>query len=149
LSNSKGWFKLWRKITEWEHFKGDSAVVHVWLWLLCNANTKPGVFMNHKIGIGCLATSYDAISAGTGLSRKTVYRVLKKLIASGELKLINCGRFSEVQILHFYKYNMGCKNYTSDDTQSKNNKEGIQDKEINKESQPCLTQADEHGQVWS
>lgn len=148
MSNDKGWLKLWRRITEWEHFKGDSAVVHVWIWLLVNANTKPGAFLGTKIGVGCLATSYDSVAYGTGLSRKTVYRVLKKLEETGEIKLINHGRFSEVQILHFLKCQEMSKIYTSRDTQSKNNKEE-EEKENKKESQPCLTQADEHGQVWS
>lgn len=80
----ESYIKLFRKITEWEHFK-DSNTLHVFLYLLVSAVDRDIDFRNNKLKAGQYVTSIRLISENTGLSAMQVRTSLKKLKDSGEI----------------------------------------------------------------
>lgn len=156
MPNSNGWVKIHRDILKWEHFQ-EPVVLAVWIWLILKANVNPAKFCGHDIRVGQLATSYDSIADGVCISVSTARRCIAKLRESGEIEYKSCGRFALITIVNYKKYQSRMftgehsnehSNEHSDEQQYKKDKE-LKEKENKKESQPCLTQADEHGQVWS
>lgn len=160
MPGGHGWIKIDRDLLNWEHFQ-EPTMLTVWLWLLLKANVKTAKFQGYEIGVGQLATSYDSIADGAFISKSTARRCIAKLKESGEIEYKNCGRFAIITINNFKKYQSRVftdehirvstdehLNEHLNEHQSKNNKNAKEERN-KKESQPCLTQADNSGEVWS
>jgi len=79
-----GWFKLWRKIDDWQ-WRQSPNHVSVFLFCLTRACYQESSFKHYSLCAGSLATSYLSISEKTGLSIKQVRKVIKDLKRTGEI----------------------------------------------------------------
>lgn len=80
----ESYIKLFRKITEWEHFS-DSNTLHVFLYLLVSAVDRDIEYRDRTLKSGQYVTSIRIIAESTGLSAMQVRTSLKKLKESGEI----------------------------------------------------------------
>ena len=110
-----GYIRLHRSLLNWEWFKSGS-MLRIWLYLLMTANWADGRFMGIKVPRGSLITSYPRIAEGTGLSRSTVIRALKKLQETGEITVRTNHRYSHIYITHYDEYQQWYQNETTDGT---------------------------------
>lgn len=72
-----GWIKVHRKMLEWEWYD-KSEMVHLFIDLLLNANTKEAVWRGKTIPIGGQITSLDSLSKRTKLSIQTIRTCLAR-----------------------------------------------------------------------
>ena len=98
-----GWIKLHRQLIQWEWFT-DSHMVHIFIYLLANANFKANRYMGHDIPVGSLPTGRKKISADTKISEKTVRTCLRRLEKSGEIEVKRASKFSIVTLVNFSTY---------------------------------------------
>lgn len=84
----EGWIKLHRKFTDWEWFQ-DSYMVHLFIYLLLNANHKEGKWKGVDIERGTLITGRKKLSLATGISEQIIRTRLKKLEQTNEIKIVS------------------------------------------------------------
>lgn len=82
----EGWIKLHRKFSDWEWFQ-DSYMVHLFIYLLLNANHKEGKWKGVDIERGSLITGRKKLSLATGISEQIIRTRLKKLEQTNEIKI--------------------------------------------------------------
>ena len=82
----EGWIKLHRKFSDWEWFQ-DSYMVHLFIYLLLNANHKEGKWKGVDIERGTLITGRKKLSLATGISEQSIRTCLKKLEQTNEIKI--------------------------------------------------------------
>lgn len=75
------WIKLPRDFVEWRWYH-NSETVHLFLYLLLNANIKEAEYNNVTINRGELITSIRQLSISTGNSIQTIRTCLKRLKVS-------------------------------------------------------------------
>jgi hypothetical protein len=81
-----GWIKTYRKMLAWEWFT-DSNVVHVFLYLLLQANREAGKWKGIDVRCGQLITSANKIACDTGLTRQKVRTAISKLKTTNEITI--------------------------------------------------------------
>lgn len=82
----EGWIKLHRKFSDWEWFQ-DSYMVHLFIYLLLNANHKEGKWKGVNIERGTLITGRKKLSNATGIPEQIIRTRLKKLEQTNEIKI--------------------------------------------------------------
>ena len=85
-----GWVKLFRKMTEWEHYK-DGPVVRVFLHLILTAKPTATTYKGIRIPPGTVLTSYPKLAAETGLTVKQVRSAIGALKRTGEVAVRRAG----------------------------------------------------------
>ena len=143
MNNAGGFITLHRKILEWEWFK-DSNTLHLFIYLLLNANFADARFLGKKIKRGQLATSLPSLASGTGLSIQNVRTSLKRLISTGEVTDVSNRQYRIITIVKYDDYqNLTDKLTVSQQTANRqltdsqqqynnNNKNNKNNKETNK-----------------
>ena len=98
------WIKLPRDFVEWRWYH-NSETVHLFLYLLLNANIKEAEYNNVTINRGELITSIRQLSISTGNSIQTIRTCLKRLKISKEIKYRKLNNQGTIIImLDFNKY---------------------------------------------
>ena len=82
----EGWIKLHRKFSDWEWFQ-DSYMVHLFIYLLLNANHKEGKWKGVNVERGALITGRKKLSNATGIPEQIIRTRLKKLEQTNEIKI--------------------------------------------------------------
>ena len=99
----KGYFPLWRKITDWGWYK-DSNTKAVFLHLLLTANHKDSDFLGHKIKEGQCVHGLIELSKILGLSAQSVRTSIKHLKSTNEITTKATNRFTIYTLTNYYKY---------------------------------------------
>ena len=100
---SESYIKLFRKMTEWEHFK-DSNTVHVFIYLLISAVGIDTVYNGFRLKAGQYVTTIKHISESTGLSAMQVRRCVNVLKQSGEIETKSTNQYTVFTVLHYSDY---------------------------------------------
>ena len=101
--DDNGWFKIYRKITNWEWFQ-DSHMVHILIYLIAKANTADKRWQGLEIKRGQLITSRATIAADTGIREQTVRTCIRHLVETGEIKIEPTKRYTLVTICKYDDY---------------------------------------------
>ena len=103
MSQSNGWIKLHRKMTDWEWYT-DIPVKVLYIHLLMKANHERARFRGREIERGETVTSLSRLAAETGLSVKQVRTALGKLKKTGEISLEGASGYTLVKCLNYCVY---------------------------------------------
>lgn len=98
-----GWYKQQRNLSERPWFK-DSQMVHLYHFLKERAYVSDGLYEDRMIRRGSCPVTRSEMSEMTGMSLKTLDRVLKRLISYGEIIVRGNNRFSVVTICDYDGY---------------------------------------------
>lgn len=96
---------------EWGWWK-DSHTLHIFLFLLINANFRENTFLGYKIFRGQCIIGRKTLSENTGMSERAVRTSLKHLKLTSEITIKTTNRFSIITICNYDKYNPS--DFTSD-----------------------------------
>lgn len=137
------WIKLYRKFDEWEWFN-VSEMVHLFIYLLINANNKDKEWHGIIVKRGQLVTGRKIISGKTGISEQTIRTCLKKLEITKELTIKPTNRYSIITICNYDKYqpeyiatNQLTNQQLTSDQPATNHKQDIkEDKNVKKKKPP-------------
>lgn len=101
---NESYIKLYRKITEWEHFK-DGNTLQVFLFLLVSAVDKRMIYRGRELQAGQYITSIKLIGEATGLTYMQVRLSLKKLKDTGEINWETVNHeFTVYTVLNYAQY---------------------------------------------
>ena len=98
-----GYIKLHRKMTQWEWYK-DMTVARVFLHLLLTVNYEPQEWHGTTVKRGQRMTSYQELATELQMPKTTIYRVLKKLEDTKEVRCETPGRYTIITIINYDKY---------------------------------------------
>lgn len=98
-----GFFKIDRKILEWQWFKDNNTLI-VWIWLLASVNFSTTHFMGEEIKPGEVPTSIEGIATGTNLSPMKVRTALKHLKLTGEITSRTRSKYQVITVVNWEKY---------------------------------------------
>ncbi len=96
-SKNKGFIKLPRTILDWQWYD-DINVLKLMIHLMIKANFQKKQWRGITIYPKQFITSYDKLSAETGLTVSKVRTALKKLIVSKDIKVTPKSKFSIIEI---------------------------------------------------
>lgn len=100
----EGWFKVYRKITEWE-WHDVPEMVSLFIHLLAMANIEDKKWHGIVIKRGELVTSRSKLSATTGISERTIRTCLERLTNSGCVEISTATKqFTKVRICKYELY---------------------------------------------
>ena len=139
-----GYVYTYRKLLDWEWFK-DSHTLHVFMFLLLNANWTTSKWKGLELLPGQLITSVNSICIGTGLTPRSVRTCIKRLISTNEIAIKTTNKYTLVTIANWALYQQDPEkttnkttsevtikrqsndNQTTTDEEYKKNKEGEED----------------------
>jgi len=101
-----GYIRLHRKLLDWEWFT-DSAMVHVWTYLLLRVNWTTRRWQGIEIHPGQVVTSRDRIAEACGLTEKQVRRVLDELEKGRMIERKRAGFGQLVTLVNWAEYQDG------------------------------------------
>ncbi len=99
----RGYFPLWRKITDWGWYKNSNTKA-VFLHLLLLANFEEKDYLGYKIQIGQCVIGRKKLSADLGLSEMQIRVALKHLKKTKEITSKSYSKFTVITLLNFNKY---------------------------------------------
>lgn len=99
-----GFIKLHRKLQEWEWYN-KSEMVHLFIHLLINANSKDKPWQKIVVKRGQLVTGFSSLSEKTGISIRTLRTCFERLKSTGELSVKTTNKYSVVTICKYDDYN--------------------------------------------
>jgi hypothetical protein len=137
-----GWIKLYRKFCEWEWFN-VSEMVHLFIYLLLNANHEHGTWKGIDVKRGQIITGLNTLHKNTGISIRKLRTCLDRLEKTREIDRQTTNKYSIITISNYEEYQT--KETTTDKqsdkqatskrqandkqtTTNKNNKEGKEGK---------------------
>lgn len=97
------YIKLFRKITEWEHYQ-DSKTLHLFLHLLLNAVHNKQYIFGIQLNRGQYFTSSRSLQKELGMCAKNVTESIQKLRDSGEITTERCMNGTIFTIVHYDDY---------------------------------------------
>jgi hypothetical protein len=98
-----GWIKLHRKFTDWEWFN-ISEMVHLFIYLLINANNKDGEWRGISIKRGQILTGLNSLNKNTKISIQTLRTCLKRLENTKEINIKSTNKYSIITICKYDDY---------------------------------------------
>lgn len=101
----RGYFPLWRKITDWGWYK-DSNTKSLFLHLLLTCNHKESDFLGHKIPKGHCVHGVKELSAVLGLSIMQIRTSIKHLKSTNEITTTSTNRFTIYKLNNYDKYTL-------------------------------------------
>jgi len=120
----EGFVKIHRNITEWRWYR-NSAMVHLLVHLIVRANFCDREWKSYTIRRGQIATTRAALSQETGLSEKTVRTSLRRLAATGEIKVETTNRCTLITVSKYNDY-QGCTGHCGQQEANKGPADGQQ-----------------------
>ena len=97
------WIKLYAKFLKWEWFQ-NSYMVHLFLYLLLEANYEDKKWMGRTIYRGQLVTSISRLSDATGLSIKQIRTCLDRLQQTGEITKKSTNKWTIITVSNYESY---------------------------------------------
>ena len=108
----KGYFPLWRKITEWGWYKNSNTkAVFIHLLLLCNHKERN--YLNYKILPGQCITGRKKLSVDLGLSEQSIRTAINHLKSTSEITSKTYNKFSIITINNYPKYTIATSEPTN------------------------------------
>src|SRR5690606_24965461 len=98
-----GYIRLHRRMLEWEWFT-DSAVMHVFVYLLLSARWKDGKWKGIDVPAGSTITSYGTIAASCGLTEKQARRAMDALKSADVIRVTRAGKGQLVTLAKWEEY---------------------------------------------
>lgn len=102
----EGWIKLYRKFSDWEWFN-ISEMVHLFIYLLLNANHEDGEWRGVKIQRGQILTGLKTLNERTKISFQTLRTCLKRLEKTNEINIQVTNKYSIITICNYESYQNG------------------------------------------
>jgi uncharacterized membrane protein YcgQ (UPF0703/DUF1980 family) len=99
----EGWIKLYRKFSEWEWFN-ISEMVHLFIYLLLNANHEDGKWRGIEIKRGQILTGLNSLHENTGISIRTLRTCLDRLQNTKEIDKQTTNKYSIITICNYENY---------------------------------------------
>jgi hypothetical protein len=124
----EGWIKLYRKFSEWEWFN-ISEMVHLFIYLLLNANHEPGKWRGIKIERGQILTGLNSLHEKTGISIRTLRTCLDRLQNTKEIDRQMTNRYSIITICNYESYQGEKMNYDKQADKQATSKRQASDKQ--------------------
>ena len=133
ITMSEGWIKLHRKFEDWEWFN-NSEMVHLFIYLLLNANHEDGKWRGIDIKRGQLLTGLHTLNEHTKISIQKLRTCLSKLEKTGEINKQTTNKYSIITIINYDSY-QGCQQTTNNqpNKQLTNNQQTTNNKQEYKE----------------
>lgn len=103
MAEQSTYIKLDRNILRWRWW-GNSKVLHVFLFLLLNANIEDHEFENDLIKRGEVVTSLASIEKSTGLTTSQIRNTISTLKKTGEITSRFTNRYRVITIVNYDKY---------------------------------------------
>lgn len=135
------WIRLYRKFDEWEWFE-ISEMVHLYIFLLLNANNEDGEWRGIKVKRGQILTGLHSMNQKTKISIRKLRTCLDRLKKTGEIDIQTTNKYSIITICKYdtyqYKYEASDKQTDKQPTskrQATDNKQDIKDKQNIKEEE--------------
>lgn len=97
------WIKLYRKFDEWEWFN-ISEMVHLFIYLLLNANNSDSEWHGIEIKRGQLITGRKTLNLKTGISEQTLRTCLRRLKSTKEITIKSTNKYSIITICKYNNY---------------------------------------------
>jgi hypothetical protein len=130
---SEGWIKLYRKFDEWEWFN-ISEMVHLFIYLLLNANHEDGEWRGVAINRGQIITGLHKLNERTKISIRTLRTCLYRLRKTGEIDIQTTNKYSIITILNYESYQGNRQAIDKQpDKQSTSNRQTTDNKQEDKE----------------
>lgn len=101
-----GWIKLRRSLIDWEWYD-DKNATRLLIHLLVSVNHQDKKWHGEVIKAGSRITSWDSLSADTGLSPGQTRRAMKKCEASGEVVRVSTNKWQLVTLVKWDKFQGG------------------------------------------
>lgn len=99
----EGWIKLYRKFCEWEWFN-ISEMVHLFIYLLLNANREDGSWRGIIVKRGQIITGRNSLSENTGISSQSIRTCLNRLKSTNEITITSTNKYSIITITKYEDY---------------------------------------------
>ncbi len=99
----EGWIKLYRKFSDWEWFN-ISEMVHLFIYLLLNANHEEGTWRGIIIKRGQILTGLNTLNEKTGISIRSLRTCLDRLQKTKEIDRQTTNKYSLITICNYESY---------------------------------------------
>jgi hypothetical protein len=99
----ESWIKLYRKFDKWEWFN-CSEMVHLFIYLLLNANNFDSEWRGVKIKRGQILTGRKILHEKTNISEQTLRTCLRRLENTKEITIQSTNQFSIITICNYEIY---------------------------------------------
>lgn len=103
MAEQSTFIKLDRNILRWRWFQ-NSKTLHVFLYLLLNANIEDHEFESEIIHRGEVVTSLASIGKSTGLTTSQIRNTISTLKKTGEITSRYTNRYRVISIVNYDKY---------------------------------------------
>lgn len=103
MNTDNSWIKLPRMFMNWQWYK-NTNMVHLYLYLLLNANIEDKYYFGISIQRGECLVSLSTLSRDTGILRDSIKRYLKKLQATKEISYRKLSKGRIIVLLDFNKF---------------------------------------------
>ena len=97
------WIKLYRKFSEWEWFN-VSEMVHLFIYLLLNANNTDNEWRGVKVKRGQMITGRKTLHEKTGISEQTLRTCLKRLENTKEITIRSTNKYTIIKLENYCIY---------------------------------------------
>lgn len=103
MNTDNSWIKLPRMFMNWQWYQ-NTNMVHLYLYLLLNANIENKLYFGISIQRGECLVSLSTLSRDTGISRDSLKRYLKKLKDTKEISYKKLSKGRIIILLNFDKF---------------------------------------------
>lgn len=103
MNTDNSWIKLPRMFMSWQWYQ-NTNMVHLYLYLLLNANIENKLYFGISIQRGECLVSLSTLSRDTGISRDSVKRYLKKLKDTKDISYKKLSKGRIIVLLDFDKF---------------------------------------------
>lgn len=103
MNTDNSWIKLPRMFMNWQWYQ-NTNMVHLYLYLLLNANIENKLYFGISIQRGECLVSLSTLSRDTGISRDSLKRYLKKLKDTKEISYKKLSKGRIIVLLDFDKF---------------------------------------------
>lgn len=103
MNTDNSWIKLPRMFMNWQWYQ-NTNMVHLYLYLLLNANIENKLYFGISIQRGECLVSLSTLSRDTGISRDSVKRYLKKLKDTKDISYKKMSKGRIIVLLDFDKF---------------------------------------------
>lgn len=135
-NKQQGWILLHRSIL----CKGwDSDTIHLWVYLLLNANIKETNYNLIKVMRGQLLTGRDKLELNTGINQSKIERILKYFESEQQIEQQKTNKYRIITIKNYDEY-QNVNNKMNNSQQQNNNKKHIINKDNNVKE--CIEEKD-------
>ena len=100
---NEGWIKIYRKFSDWEWFN-ISEMVHLFIYLLINANHQDGEWRGIIVKRGQILTGLNSLNESTKISVQTLRTCLKRLEKTKEINIQSTNKYSIITICKYDDY---------------------------------------------